>query len=92
MCLSNREIESLSHLSGALRQFGRCLGTTDERRDLLGRVITCVVVGTHNRVDHLAIVGHLCEHTVLHDLCLARLHGREDFRLLAFGHTAEANR
>ena len=79
------------YLSRALGQLRVSMGARHKRFNLLYRIITSVVMRAHNRVDNLAIVGHLGEDPGLQDLGLTGLHGRQDFSLLTLRHSTESH-
>ena len=81
----------LSYLSGALSKFLFILSFLNEGADLVGRVITSVVVCAHDGVDQAPLVAHLRHHLRLDRLGLRALHGRKDFGLFALRHSSKSN-
>ncbi len=67
------------------------LGPGQEGLDLVGRIVAGIVVGPHDRLDHLGLVGHLGHDPGLQGLVAASLHGRQDLGLLPFRDTTESH-
>ena len=66
-------------------------GLVDEGLHLVPGVVASLVVRAHDRLDDLAIVGHLRQHLGLDRLLAGVLHGRQDLGLLALGNAPESD-
>ena len=67
------------------------VGPGQEGLDLVRGIVAGVVVGPHDRLDHLGLVGHLGHDAALHGLDPAGLHGRQDLGLLPLRHPTKSH-
>ena len=67
------------------------VGPGQEGLDLVRGIVTGVVVGPHDRLDHLGLVGHLGHDAALPGLDPAGLHGRQDLGLLPLRHPTKSH-
>jgi hypothetical protein len=67
------------------------LSAGQEGLDLVRRIVAGVVVGPHDRLDHLGLVRHLGHDPRLHGLDPTGLHGGQYFGLLPLRYAAESH-